>query len=92
MKFLTPTLPKIIASLLITIISETAIYAYVARHTLVCTSYGCPTVGEVAMKTTLNSIIPTLLFSYLISCTAIYTFDKLKNEKIIKNMRKEKKK
>lgn len=90
MKFLKPTLPKIIAGLSIMAISETAVYAYVARHTLVCTSFGCPTASEVALKTTLNFVIPTLLLSYLLSCIAIYTFDKLGNKKIIKKIGKEK--
>ena len=85
MEFLRPTKAKIILSSALAFIFVASVYIYSAGHILVCTSTGCPSVEDVAMKTTLNSIIPALISSYLISCIMIFAYYKAryKNKKNI---------
>ena len=83
MEFLRPRMNKVVLFSVIFLISIMFVYIYSIRHTLICTSTGCPSVEKVARNTALNSIIPMIIISYLLSCLIVLIIERIryKNKK-----------
>jgi hypothetical protein len=80
--FLMPTKFKIIIFLIIFVIVEIILfnvflnYQY-SLHLFYCLSIGCPTPPSIALNRLGPWLIPSLIFSYLFSCTITILFKKI---------------
>ena len=80
MELIKPTKSKLIICLGLSVIAIISVYFYALKNALVCAAIGCPTVGDVARKTALNSIIPIFLIFYLLSCVIVFIGNKVRHK------------